>query len=254
MTPVNKKKLDIIIVEDEIKALNYLKFLVQECLEDHAFFSINNIITFNNAYDALDFLKNNPTHLAFLDINMPGKTGIELSEDIKKIKNDNKTHFPITCFTTAYGHYALKAFENDVFDYIMKPIVREQLDKFFDKLSKTISFENDGKYLQINVNGAIQKIKVEDILYITADGKYINICTPVKKHLITDSLYSFENKYNNFIKIHRSYLVNKSYIKSIFQRDNQLFIKLKDLDMELPVSRRNRPDVEKELGYFINNT
>lgn len=250
MSNINKKKLDILIVDDEIKALNYLKSLVQECLENHPHFIVNKIFTFNNSLEAHDFLLKNTTHIAFIDINMPGKTGIELTSDLKLIKSNNKMNFPIACFTTAYDNYALKAYENDVFEYILKPISIESLEKFFDKLS-SINFYNDGKKFSFYENGMLHNINVKDILYLKNDGKYLNLITPNKTYLTLESLQNFEKNYNNFIKIHRSYLVNKSHIKSIFQKDNQLYIKLSDLKTELPVSRRNRQDVEKELSNFI---
>lgn len=252
MTQISKKKIDIVIVDDESKALNYLKIIIKDSLENNNYFTVNNIFTFNNSYEALDFLEKNVVHLAFLDINMPGKNGIELAEEIKKIKINNQTHFPITCFTTAYDNYALEAFKHDVFDYIMKPIFQEQLDNFFEKFAKTISFENYGQFITINNNGLVQKMKIEDIQYIKSEGKYINISTPGKKIMIVDSLASFENKHSYLIKIHRSYIINKIYVENIIQKDNQLFIKLKDIQEEFSVSRRNRADVEQELNLFLN--
>ena len=116
--------INCLIIDDEPLAVNVIKNFIKE---------INNISvkeTFNNAIDALAFLKNNNVDLIFLDINMPLLNGLDF---IKNLENK-----PIIIVTTAYDEYAIKTYELDVLDYLVKPISFPRFIKAVNRASKTI--------------------------------------------------------------------------------------------------------------------
>ena len=116
--------INCLIIDDEPLAVNVIKNFIEE---------INNISvkeTFNNAIDALAFLKNNSVDLIFLDINMPLLNGLDF---IKNLENK-----PLIIVTTAYDEYAIKTYELDVLDYLVKPISFPRFIKAVNRASKTL--------------------------------------------------------------------------------------------------------------------
>jgi DNA-binding LytR/AlgR family response regulator len=153
--------------------------------------------------------------LVFLDIEMPGMTGIDLVKSL--------THKPLVVFTTSNPHYAVEAFELSVVDYLVKPVSLPRLLQAIDK-AKEITNRTDTAinkvekgYLFIRDNGTLKKLRMEDILWIEAMGDYIKIHTPGKTHIVHTTLKAVEEKINSdlLMRIHRSYIVALDKIDSI---------------------------------------
>lgn len=178
----------------------------------------------SNGIEALEQIEKLNPDLIFLDIQMPGLNGFELINRMKSL--------PIIIFTTAFDQYALKAFETNTIDYLVKPIEADRLDFTMQKLqrlNKNDQDENIRKFIQlaeslrpqaeltslsVKIGDKILLIRLSEIVYFEADEKYVTIHTLERGEYITDlSLKTLEEKLpSNFIRVHRAFMVNKSYV------------------------------------------
>lgn len=178
--------------------------------------------TFTNAFEAITYLQQNKTDLIFLDIKMPDISGIDFLSSL--------VNPPMVIFTTAYSEHAVKSFELDAIDYLLKPFA---LSRFLKACNKAIELynlrnvQNDAEPTSIFIKDGYEQIKVqlEDILYIEASGNYTLIHLKEKKLLstrvpISDMLLMLPS--NKFIRSHRAYIVARDKI-SKFDR-NQIWI------------------------------
>lgn len=185
--------------------------------------------------EALRLLNENPYDIIFLDINMPVISGVELME-IQPVR-------PLTIVTTAYSDYALAAYENDAVDYLLKPISPEKFSKAIEKARAYYSYnfekENISKetLFSCRVNGEIIQVPIHEIVYFESFGNYMKLYRnkvkiPVVLHgSLVGILEDLKN--TSFLQIHRTYIVNRDYIKSI----NGNSVKLMN-DTQLPVGRK----------------
>jgi DNA-binding LytR/AlgR family response regulator len=209
-------KINCIAVDDEPPALAQMEDYISRVP------FLNMMASFDNAFDTLEFLKTNDVDLLFLDIEMEGLTGLQLLSVLK-----NK---PRVVLTTAYDQYALKAFDLDVSDYLLKPISFERflkaVDKIFDSLkdrnneqSKTITIEQPThNYIFVKTEYRMERVDFKDILYIEGLKEYLIIHTINNKKILT--LLSFKKMEemlppSNFPRVHKSYMVALDKIDSI---------------------------------------
>ena len=161
-----------------------------------------------NAMAAYNIVNQKPVDVLFLDIEMPGMTGIELTKNLK-----GKSSFII--FTTAKSDYAVDAFELNVIDYLVKPIQPARFLKAIDRLKEAFESNKeqvqvrDKEFVFIKDNGVLRKVSADDIQYLEAMGDYVKIFTPQKFHIVHSTLKSIEEKLPplKFMRIHRSYIV-----------------------------------------------
>ena len=161
-----------------------------------------------NAMAAYNIVNQKPVDALFLDIEMPGMTGIELTKNLK-----DKSLFII--FTTAKTDYAVDAFELNVIDYLVKPIEPARFLKAVDRLKEAMESNKeqiqvkDREFLFIKDSGILKKVSADEIQYFEAMGDYVKIFTPQKFHIVHSTLKSIEEKLPplKFMRIHRSYIV-----------------------------------------------
>ena len=161
-----------------------------------------------NAMAAYNIVNQKPVDALFLDIEMPGMTGIELTKNLK-----DKSPFII--FTTAKTDYAVDAFELNVIDYLVKPIEPARFLKAVDRLKEAMESNKeqiqvkDREFLFIKHSGILKKVSADEIQYFEAMGDYVKIFTPQKFHIVHSTLKSIEEKLPplKFMRIHRSYIV-----------------------------------------------
>lgn len=168
--------------------------------------------------EALKMLNENKYDIIFLDINMPVISGVELME--------LQPNRPLTIVTTAYSDFALSAYQNDAIDYLLKPISFDKFSKAIEKAKtfysgNTFKKENNTseKVLSHRVNGQMTDILLSDIIYIESLGNYMKLYS-AKVNLpliIYGSLSSIASEIdcNDFLQVHRSYIVNVSKISSV---------------------------------------
>ena len=162
----------------------------------------------SDAMEAYNYLNSGQIDLLFLDIEMPGMTGIELTKKLGAKK-------PLIIFTTAKPDYAVEAFELNVVDYLVKPVslsrflqAVERAKETFDSNKQEVKIE-DREFVFVKDNGILKKLNVDDILYLEAMGDYVKVHTAQKFHVLHSTLKSIEEKLppNKFLRIHRSYIV-----------------------------------------------
>lgn len=196
-----------------------------------------------NAIEAFNYINNNPIDLVFLDINMPEVSGISFA---KSINSDIKI-----IFTTAYRDYAIDGFELQAVDYLMKPISFERLLKavhhYFEVYNKpevvNTQKNETSDYIFVRSDRRMIKVDFEDIIYIESYSDYIKIYQKEETIVTRETISALEARLPKaqFTRIHRSYIVAISQIKSFTNEAITVS------DKELTISRSYRSDVLKRL-------
>ncbi len=213
-------KARCLIVDDEPLAIQLLEAHVSRVP------MLEIVGTCTNAMDAFEMLKKHQIDLLFLDIQMPMLTGVEF---LKSLQNP-----PKVVFTTAYREYAMEGYELDVLDYLLKPITFERffksINKYFDlgksvdttvQTSGQVGGEND--YVFVNVNKKQIKVSFQDILYVESLKDYVRIHLVDQALITKDKISAFDSKLpDGFMRVHRSYLVNKAKITAYTATDIEI--------------------------------
>lgn len=217
---MNQDSINCVIVDDELLARNFIR----ECLQKHA--DIQILAEYGDPLKANTFLKSNSCDLLFLDIQMPELNGFDLME---KIKNP-----PLIIFCTAYDEYAIKAFEANAIDYLLKPFDQERFDSAILKAKKYLKGEQDYPNLK-HLLQFIKNEKTEIPKLLVKDGDQLIVITPLdifwaeaqedysllhcksNNYLVSRSLQELEQRFSSytFKRIHRSALVNFEMVKEI---------------------------------------
>lgn len=169
------------------------------------------IKTCSNALEAFNVLHNEQVDLILLDIKMPGISGLDF---VRSLKNP-----PAVIFTTAFANYAVTGFELDAVDYLLKPIVYERFEKAIDKLLKTYrpEIEKSKDYTYFKISGKLIKIYHCDLLYARCVKDYISLVTK-NGNFITHMTMKYLTELLSadlFVRVHRSYLVNRNEVERI---------------------------------------
>ena len=251
-------KNNILILDDEPLASSYLKECIDEFKKTDDVFSIFSVHCSNKLSDFWKKINDLQPSIIFLDIEMPGQNGIEVAQKLKNnLKTLNYLKEPIVIFCTAYDNYAYKAFTVNALDYLLKPVTDEKIASVFQKIliqHKEI-LDDIYEFVFVNLSGLDIKIPIKEILYFKADMKYISVITPKKEFLLNDTLLSLEKKHPSFFKTHRAYLINPDHIQKFFKKNNHWFIAIKNYPNALPVSRRQKQELELKINYktFFND-
>lgn len=223
-----------IVIDDETLGRNRLKRMLEEYT---GIFDI--VAEAQNGEEGLILIEAHKPDVIFLDIQMPGLNGFEM---LKKL-----THTPTVVFTTAYEEYAIKAFEENSVDYLLKPIEPERLKLTVEKLkklnnsnpdiTKLLAFveQNNKKEKEITSipvkrGDKITLIKLQDIVFLEAKEKYVFIHDiEGREHLVDYTLTELEEKLpKQFLRVHRAFIINKERIKEIRKYFDGKFILIMD--------------------------
>lgn len=229
-----------IIIDDEKRARLNLALLINEYCSD-----VTIIAECENLPEGVKAIRKNKPDLVFLDIEMPGHSGLELLDFF----DENEIGFKII-FTTAYQEYAIQAFKFSAVDYLLKPINPTELTEAVNRFSKekekiekyTILKENlkqdSIKKIAIPTGNSLVFIETEKIIYIKGEGAYSEIfCLDNEKLLVSRNLKNFEDImciHQNFVRNHKSYIVNTNFIKAYIKSDGGS-LELKN-GIQIPVS------------------
>lgn len=197
-------EINCIIIEDEPLALERAK----EYIEKVPF--LNLLSSFDNPLVGLSYLKNNSVDLIFLDINMDHLTGIQLLENIS-FNGD-------VIITTAYDKYALKGFELNITDYLLKPYSFDRFLQAIDKVEKKTYPQNlEQDFIFIKTENRLEKVDLKDILFIEGMGDYRRVHLLNKRIMTLQSFNEFERiiPKNMICRVHKSYMVSIRQINSI---------------------------------------
>ncbi len=238
---VDDEKLALELMEDNVAKVPYLK-LQGKC---------------KNALEAMDFLRREPVDLIFLDVQMPGISGIQFLNSL--------TNPPMVIMVTAYDNYALEGFNLDVVDYILKPFSFERFLKAVNKVSELVSLRQQKDtaaqpapakeapgpdYIFVNADYSIVRINIPDIMYVEGLKDYIKIYLKnTDKAVITRlSMRYMEEKLpaGSFARVHKSYIVSLDKITAF--KKNRVMLN----QTEIPVSDNFKDKVLAYIGHHEN--
>ncbi|THB69844.1 MAG: DNA-binding response regulator [Gammaproteobacteria bacterium] len=242
--------MKVLIVDDEVLARARLKELLTGISD------VEIIGEASNGLEAFNLCARLAPDIVLMDIRMPGMDGIQAARQMAILDLA-----PSVIFTTAFGEYALEAFEANAIDYLLKPIRIDRLERALEKAKKltpnqleaieTTSEEVSDARTEIlcRVRGNLELIPVSEILYFHADQKYVTIKYYGGEVLIEESLKSLEEEFGRkFLRIHRSTLVASKFIIGLEKSEpNRYHVTLRHCDDNLEVSRRHVSDVRKFL-------
>ncbi|SMO79178.1 LytR/AlgR family response regulator transcription factor [Gracilimonas mengyeensis] len=243
--------LKAVIVDDEEPG----RAVVEEYLEDID--QVEIVASFGAPSKAVDYLNSNPADLLFLDIQMPGMDGFELLDQLDNI--------PQVIFSTAHDAYALRAFEVNAIDYLLKPYTQQRFNEALQRvLNKQESKEQEQERIQsiiqqykqpnsypdrlfVRVGVKIIPIAVDDIIWIQAEGDYSKIHTKNGAHLCSTGLGNLEDKLDPelFQRSHRSYLLAIKELQNLQSDGGGGFIAEMSDGAEVKVSRSHADDIKK---------
>ena len=204
------EKINCIIIDDEPLGRD----LVESFAKEISYLNILGI--FENPLTALSFLEENPVDLVFSDIEMPKKKDINF---LRNLENP-----PVFIFITAYREFALDGFDTGATDYLVKPVRFDRFLKAVQKAKKHIDLKKNSSNLQnendkifIKSEGKIIKILLSEILYIEAQGDYLNVMTTSEIYSTQMTLTSMEDSLQNkkFFRVQRSFILNLDFVRSI---------------------------------------
>ena len=221
--------INCIIVDDEPLARHLLKSYVSQL----PYLSCINVCA--NAIDTFAVLHQQKVDLIFLDIEMPGITGINF---LKSLKTS-----PKIIFTTAYPNFAVDAFELEAVDYLLKPITFERFVKAVQKLhtnTKQVAIKNCDEefipYIFLKVDRRLIKIDFSSIIYVEGCGDYLKVHTKERSHTTYMTLTKLEKLLPSatFVRIHRSTIINKNFIQFIEANS----VRINDLNLSIGLTYR----------------
>jgi DNA-binding LytR/AlgR family response regulator len=206
------KKLNCIIIDDdEIDRLTVISYAKR-------FSNLNILGSYELAEDALAIIEREKVDILFLDIDMPGLNGLELR---KKTLN-----IPICVYITAHPEHAVESFELETLDFIVKPIKFDRFSQTMSRIEEFMEIKHKAQLFEASIGGDTiyikegheqTKVKLHDILYLEALKDYTLIVTNQKRHCVLSSIGTLlkENHFQSFIRIHRSFAVQKQFIQKI---------------------------------------
>jgi len=242
--------LRVVLVDDEKLSLDELSFILGKSSD------MEIIGRYSDPSSALEFIKKAKPEIVFLDIAMPGIDGFTLAEEIGKLD------FSVSIiFATVLDKYAIKAFEMNAIDYVLKPFSEKRLELTMDKISEKYNCDKNIQSKQ-RVNEGMIKLPLwkeeciylvhpQDILYCTVLNKGVFVFTRDDTFTTNYTLNQLGNRLinQNFFRSHKSYLVNLDRIYKIVPWFNSTFVlQIEGLKEEVPVSRHYVKDFKKILN------
>ncbi|HFB99686.1 MAG TPA: response regulator transcription factor [Phaeodactylibacter sp.] len=232
------KKIKVLLVDDEFLALNLLEDFVKKIPD------LEMLNRVKSPIQAVSILEQGEVDLLFLDIQMPTLSGTNLLKTLKQK--------PVTIFTTAYAEYAVDAFALDAVDYLLKPFSFERFLQAVNKAKTQIfaqqkevaaASSSKEKFLTIKSDHKLIKVFLKDILFIEGLREYVRIVTATEKIVTLERLKNLEEQLasENFLRVHKSYLINISKVKSV--EGNRLQI----TTHQIPISREKKEMVTKRI-------
>ncbi len=234
---------------------------------------LDSIVELGSGNSAIAWLKDNSADIVFMDIRMPGVSGLELAQwilDDYCVSTDTKRAVPLLVFVTAYDEYAVKAFESEAVDYLLKPITTKRLNQTLDKIRDRLRQRESATYqselesrlnsalaqltqqqnkdkplgsIKASVGDQIRLIPTSEIILFQAEDKYVSVYSTSQQALIREPLRDLLPRLNSdfFVQIHRSTIVNLSYVEAAERTSTGSFkLKLRGSELQPTVSRTHR--------------
>lgn len=249
---MNRNKLRAILVDDEQEAINYLSTLLEE------YDNVDVIKTFTDYTEAIDEIIVSKPNLLFLDIQMPGKTGFDLLHEVK-----SENYLPTVVFITAFEKYAIEAIKNSAFDFLLKPVNKDELGITIKKiieqnrnadysirLDKLISKLSKSRKVKFNTSTGFIVIEMSDIIYCEAHRNYCEIILrDNRREVVTINMNKVHMKLetDDFFRISRSNVINLKYLTKVERRNRICYLKENGEDIQIKISPSGLKILEKYL-------
>ena len=251
MTLADGSATRILIADDEDPARARLRDLLDEC---RPVFPLAIVDEARNGRDALEVVNRERVDVALLDIRMPEMDGMEAARHMAGLPQP-----PSIIFTTAFDDYAIKAFEVNAIDYLLKPIRRERLLAALRKTRSSGPVSRDAldaaanqprRHLSVHDRGRIYLVPISDVLYLRAELKYVTVRTAEREHVVEESLTRLEEEFGEgFVRVHRNCLVARAAIagfeRSSGESESGWVVVIRSTGEKLPVSRRQTSIVKQ---------
>lgn len=251
-------------IDDDIRSIELMKLAAAEVDE------LELSGSFTSGKAALAWLGANTADIIFLDVEMPETNGLELAKEMT-------THPADVVFVTAHAGFAIKAFESCALDYLVKPIypekLRTALERYLHRKQKRISgskplpapvkeqveellnnYMKEGSYprrIFVSMIGEIRVINLNDVIYFGASGPYTKIfLTSGEVLTCSESIKSYSEsleKHPEFVRIHRSFLINKPFISSILRKPGNISVKMCNGDL-LTIAQQRRTEIFQQIA------
>lgn len=237
--PSSPSLLRVLVVDDERPALDELAWLLQR---DER---VGSVLTTASAAQALRVLQEEPVDAVFLDIAMPGLTGLELAQVLSRFKTP-----PQVVFVTAHDEHAVAAFELNAIDYVLKPVRTQRLAEAVRRVVDGAAVgppPGDTDSIAVELGGVTRFISRGDVRFVEAQGDYARLHTASGSHLLRVPLSALEEEWRDagFVRIHRSLLVALAHIGEVRVESGRCTILVGG--QELAVSRRHTRELRDLL-------
>jgi len=250
MTLADARIPRVLIADDEAPARSRLRDLLDDCRPD---FPLTLVDEAKNGREVLDIVSREKVDIVLLDIRMPEMDGMESARHLAGM-----AHPPGIIFTTAFDAYAIKAFEVNAIDYLLKPIRAERLLAALRKAaaaapsreSLAAAASQPRRHLSVHERGKIHLVPVAEILYLRAELKYVTVRTAAREYLVEESLTRMEEEFAEvFVRVHRNCLVARAAVegfeKQAQESESGWAVVIRGTGERLPVSRRQQHVVKE---------
>jgi two-component system response regulator AlgR len=241
----------VLIADDEAPARSRLRDLLDEC---RATFPLAIVDEARNGREALAVVNREKVDIVLLDIRMPEMDGMEAARHIAGMEQA-----PAIIFTTAFDSYAIKAFEVNAIDYLLKPIRVERLLAALNKTRGGVPVSRQAlaaaanqprRHLSVHERGRIHLVSLTEVLYLRAELKYVTVKTAEREYLVEESLTNLEEEFaSTFVRVHRNCLVARAAIagfeRNAEESESGWAVVIKPTGEKLPVSRRQHHVVKQ---------
>jgi two-component system LytT family response regulator len=244
-----------VLADDEVLARQKLRQLLRD---DRDIEIVGESAT---ALETIELVKATSPELLFLDIRMPGMDGFDV---VDALANRADVSLPRIIFTTAYDQYALRAFEVNAVDYLLKPFTQERLRTAIERVREqsqvkpqgTGAANGNGKGVNIYTNriifksrGRILFLPVSDIRWIGAEGNYVRLSTATETHLLRETMAHLAERLDprGFLRVHRSFIVNLKYVKEVRRESDGDSVVILDSGHKVALGRSYRATLNLQL-------
>lgn len=255
----------VLIVDDEALARARLQNLLEDVVQeqvaspnslsslDFAGLAHMEVTQAQDALQAIALLHKQHFDVLFLDVHMPGASGLQLARELQQLP-----HAPLLIFVSAHAEHALQAFELDAIDYLSKPVTAARLTQTLAKILRQSPSAQPGpadaseeKVLVIQERGRVLRLPLAQVLYLRAELKYLTVRTLAGSHLLDRSLNEMEQLYGDvLLRTHRSILVAKHALVALEKQhhgEEMWAVRLQGIPELLPVSRRQLASVRQAM-------
>lgn len=241
-----KQKIQVVLVDDEQDSSRVLELLFKKYIPN-----VEVIAKFSDSFEALRYLQDNPIDLLFLDIEMPRMNGFELLEALQPVEFK-------TILVTAYDDYGIKAVKSKIYDYLVKPIDKDDLKACIDRFELDHQKdENDVGQAKIDTQGRIilptgneyEFIDIDSIIRCESDDNYSQVYYGNNQRIMVSRTLKFVEESlpsDQFLRVHSKHLINIHRIQKYVKSDGGYF--LIDTQEKIPLSRYRKDEILRKLG------